>query len=49
MNPTFGTPVEWLLPGAPVLVLTELKIEVAEPSPESAICYTATTPPGRWA
>lgn len=43
MNPTYGTLVEWL-PPAPLFELVELKIEVAEPSPGSRVCYTATTP-----
>jgi len=44
---TYGTPVAWL-PPAPVFELAGLKIEVADPSPESTICYTATIPT-KWA
>ena len=47
MNPTSGTPVQWLPPPV-AFVLVELKIEVGTPSPEAAICHTATTPT-RWA
>jgi hypothetical protein len=40
--------IEWLMPGATVEWL-DVIVEVAEPSPQARICYTATWPPRRQA